>query len=599
MIIKNNKNKLIRHQAATCFFVLLLVGSFFVGSSTKAALLGNYNKATSSTLRADEWNNLFKDFLSTIGGVVSGAVGINTPTSSSYILDVNGSIRGTTITGSYLGTLNAANVSSGQFGANIGGGNFSFPGNVGVGVTNPLTKIDVSGGAIRTDGQFISTVGYGTAPLSVISTTTVANLSANYLGFGSVGATPSISPYSKLTAGIITLPEFSNSEAGTITVRGWNSSYYSWQIIGNNTPWNRPDLYFRTGPDGSWGTTYKLWHSGNLTSGLATSSVVKWNGSSLANSLIYDNGTALGVGTTNPSQKLTISLNQNSPDGLLVENTNGGTEAYALLKIMTDGGEAHRSAVLKNSSTKTAYGGAHALSFYQFGPDPISFVTNNAGTPQMILSGSGNVGIGTTTPTSKLTLSGGDLEMDNNTSIKISSSTGNTTLLIGNYADGQGFGYGASSTRSVSLAVEGNVKANQICIREDCKSTWTEIVNAGGGTKAVYVGATPSSVTGDNSGVPGYIQSYALCETAYPGSHVCTPDDMLSNIKFGTKYPSTNVWIFAGPPGYIASANDCGGRTKNLSTSLGAYWEATTTEYVKGRGFLMECNKSLNIACCN
>jgi len=53
--------------------------------------------------------------------------------------------------------------------------------NVGVGTTTPGARLDVVGGSIRTDGQVVSTVGTGTAPFAVSSTTTVTNLSADLL----------------------------------------------------------------------------------------------------------------------------------------------------------------------------------------------------------------------------------------------------------------------------------------------------------------------------------------------------------------------------------------------------------------------------------
>jgi hypothetical protein len=42
-------------------------------------------------------------------------------------------------------THNAADVAAGQFGANTGGGNYSFPGKVGIGTTTPVSKLSVNG----------------------------------------------------------------------------------------------------------------------------------------------------------------------------------------------------------------------------------------------------------------------------------------------------------------------------------------------------------------------------------------------------------------------------------------------------------------------
>jgi hypothetical protein len=73
---------------------------------------------------------------------------------------------------------------------------------------------------------------------------------------------------------------------------------------------------------------------------------------------------------------------------------------------------------------------------------------------------------------------------------------------------------------------------------------------------------------------------------------------MLNNVINGIIYPTESVWIFAGPPGYIASANDCNARTAIASSDRGAYWEASSSNYPKGRGLLMTCDQAIKIACC-
>ncbi len=78
-------------------------------------------------------NNLFWD-------KANGRLGIgtNNPATSLHVV-------GNVTANTFLGTINATNVSAGQFGANTGGGNYSFPGNVGIGTTNPGEKLEVSG----------------------------------------------------------------------------------------------------------------------------------------------------------------------------------------------------------------------------------------------------------------------------------------------------------------------------------------------------------------------------------------------------------------------------------------------------------------------
>lgn len=52
-------------------------------------------------------------------------------------------------------------------------------GNIGIGTSSPGQKLDVSGGSVRTTGQFMSTLADGTPPLAVSSTTAVANLNSD------------------------------------------------------------------------------------------------------------------------------------------------------------------------------------------------------------------------------------------------------------------------------------------------------------------------------------------------------------------------------------------------------------------------------------
>ena len=81
--------------------------------------------------------------------VFLGNVGIGVTDPGVYKLNVNGntnitgSVTATSFSGSLSGTLSSANVSSGAFGSNTGGGNYSFPGNVGIGTTGPNGKLHV------------------------------------------------------------------------------------------------------------------------------------------------------------------------------------------------------------------------------------------------------------------------------------------------------------------------------------------------------------------------------------------------------------------------------------------------------------------------
>ncbi len=72
----------------------------------------------------------------------SGAISVS---GSNVGMGGNLTVAGT-ISGTYTGTMSAGNVSAGSFGSNTGGGNYSFPGSLGIGTASPGAVLDVAGG---------------------------------------------------------------------------------------------------------------------------------------------------------------------------------------------------------------------------------------------------------------------------------------------------------------------------------------------------------------------------------------------------------------------------------------------------------------------
>jgi len=143
-----NRHKINKKIQVFLTAVLLLAGIFIIHDITQAESklqVGN----TSLILGATD--NLIFGNISPSSSATSSLLLLQNNSSNVFRVDpsgnliANGTITAGGFSGSYTGTIGAPNVSAGAFGANTGGGNYSFPGNVGIGVTNPANKLAVSG----------------------------------------------------------------------------------------------------------------------------------------------------------------------------------------------------------------------------------------------------------------------------------------------------------------------------------------------------------------------------------------------------------------------------------------------------------------------
>ena len=124
--------------------------------------------------------------MSIVSDATSGRVGIGTQ-SPTTALEVSGTVKATAFEGTSTGTSSAANVSAGAFGANTGGGNYSFPANLGVGIASSSYKLHVyetvNGGyfgVVPGDGGL--EVASGNDSFSFIDFKGSANLASDYRG---------------------------------------------------------------------------------------------------------------------------------------------------------------------------------------------------------------------------------------------------------------------------------------------------------------------------------------------------------------------------------------------------------------------------------
>ena len=144
-----------------------------------------------------------------------------------------------------------------------------------------------------------------------------------------------------------------------------------------------------------------------------------------------------------------------------------------------------------------------------------------------------------------------DLFLKDGKSIQVSDPAPNTKIQIGNYNDGPVFAYG--SGKVASLAVEGDVKGNQLCIREDCKSTWQQIVQAGSGAYWALSG----------SGTDLY------------------PSSVNYNVGIGNSAPGAYKLNVSGNS-YVSGKQDIGGNLSIQGTTFDA--NAASDLYINGQG---------------
>lgn len=121
------------------------VGTSSPVSGTKLTVAGATSDNTTNALKVFESNGTPVFILRDDGSV---AIATTSVTTGSTVIGNNLVVNGTFTANGLSGTLTAGNVSAGQFGSNTGGGNYSFPGNLGVGTVSPTGKFEVVGGPV-------------------------------------------------------------------------------------------------------------------------------------------------------------------------------------------------------------------------------------------------------------------------------------------------------------------------------------------------------------------------------------------------------------------------------------------------------------------
>ncbi|HKC65790.1 MAG TPA: hypothetical protein VKB86_19260 [Pyrinomonadaceae bacterium] len=162
--------------------------------------------------------------------------------------------------------------------------------------------------------------------------------------------------------------------------------------------------------------------SGTNTTALLGLDVLNSSGSSWKNVMNLSGSGNVGVGTSSPAACLEVRKDQNDVMRLLgLNNASTGNAAQSAFSFYE--GTIEKAKVAVNGSGATGYiGGANALQIWHFQNAPVIIGTNS--NERMRVDGSGNVGVGTASPSNRFTIQGGT-----NVFPSISGSNGADTFL--------------------------------------------------------------------------------------------------------------------------------------------------------------------------
>lgn len=306
-----------------------------------------------------------------------GNVGIGT-TNPQATLNLGGSAslrltRTGAVAGDYALLPGASGISNqiGLYNYNTSSYIFSTNSNnyIGVGTVSPKTKLDVDG-----NGGMPSTTYATTAANSVFAVSSTTGIGTNTHLFAGVGSGNAVWLQSQ-NANNASQQLLLNPIGGNVGI-GTTSPGYPLDVKGNVNAYN----YLVNGTPISAGSL------GALTGSGAANYIPKFNGTkSLTNSVIYQNGSNVGIGTTSPSTALDVNGNIHYGTNSFISSGIGGNKLYLQ--------ETTGNATYINDGNNRFVVSAGAFD-----------LRNGATTKFYVNTTTGNVGIGTTTPGAKIDL---------------------------------------------------------------------------------------------------------------------------------------------------------------------------------------------------
>ena len=364
--------------------------------------------------------------------------------------------------------------------------------NVGIGATNPAGKLDVTGVSgsllLVTDvmsGSLFSVNNVSGLPiLEVFSDDTLIAggyntnalvVSGSRVGIGSFATADRLSVSGSMSVTGSLEPGVSNTHALGSSTKLW-STVFATAFSGSLTRLSNGSDYLVAGPNitlttGSNGAITITGTSSGTVAGTGTANLVaRWTASTtLGTGVLYDTGTNVGIGSASPGYKLTIAgtgavIATDNNASFAAKNTSGTYESWVYPR-QSDG-----------------------LMYIDYAASGLR-VRNSTGTVTTLAAdNSGNVGLGTATPSQKLHVYNGYAYFENGYGIK----SGGEILLEGNGIN--------TNIKITTLSAAGTYPNSKVLYVTNPSTELMTVLNSG----KVGIGQTnpygPFTVTGQNVG---------------------------------------------------------------------------------------------------
>ena len=322
-----------------------------------------------------------------------------------------------------------------------------------------------------------------------------------------------------------------------------------------------------------------------------TNYIPKFTGSnSLGNSVIYESGGSIGIGTTSPSYTLDVNGTGRFSDNvrakgtgnyttMIVDNSSSATIGGGYFSLYSFGvfrGLVGTTGAVAGSADKNisifAEGGS--------GMGAINFHVNGSGTPTHVMTSGGNVGIGTSSPSEKLEVYG-----------KIAVNTSGQARTISTYyganSDGYNIFIGGGGNSSVGAVGETYKGAYNTSIGVNALySNTTGYYNSAMGAYALYYNTTGylNSAMGASAlfyNTTGYynsamgVNALVYNTTGYSNTGIgvgagYSPTDNIDNKRITTDYNMTLL-------GYGATKNSASQLNNSIAIGVGTLVTASNT----------------------